>query len=133
MSLADRGIPLKFAYTGVEVKDMDASIRFYVDGLSMELLDRHRIQETKGEVAALRSPGSEQLLELNWYPNATYRVGSELDHLAFEVKDVPGTVEKLVQHGARRCGEVEKRPKYIVGFVQDPNGIWIELFEARTG
>lgn len=122
---------MKFAYTGVEVKDMDASIRFYTQALGMDLLDRHKIPETGGEVAALKSPDSEQLLELNWYPKRTYRAGSEMDHLAFEASDVRGTMQRLVAQGGAPARDVEIRAKYVVGFVKDPNGIWIELFEAR--
>ena len=122
---------MQFAYTGIEVKDMDRSIQFYRDALGMELLDRHSIPETRGEVAALKSKDSPQLLELNWYPNSRYRVGSELDHLAFEVKDVRKEVPQLVALGAELARPVEVRSKYIVGFVKDPNGIWLELFAAR--
>lgn len=122
---------MKFAYTGVEVKDIDASIRFYTQALGMDLLDRHKIPETGGEVAALKSPDSEQLLELNWYPKRTYRAGSEMDHLAFEASDVRGTMQRLVAQGGAPARDVEIRAKYVVGFVKDPNGIWIELFEAR--
>jgi len=24
------------------------------------------------------------------------------------------------------------RPKYVVGFVKDPNGIWLELYQERA-
>ena len=122
---------MRFVYTGVEVKDMDRSIKFYTEGLRMELLDRHPIPATGGEVAALKSPGSEQLLELNWYPIPAYKEGSELDHLAFEVDDVDKEIARLERLGAKRARPTEVRPKYIVGFVTDPDGIWIELFRER--
>lgn len=124
---------MKFTYTGIEVKDMDESIRFYRDGLGMELPDRHPIPATSGEVAALRSPSSEQLLELNWYPKrkSGYRAGDGLDHLAFEVADVPGAIRRLLERGAKPARDVEVRPRFVVGFVKDPNGIWIELYAPR--
>ncbi len=122
---------MKFSYTGIEVKDMDQSAKFYRDALGMELLGRHSIPETGGEVAALKSKDSGQLLELNWYPDSPYREGNELDHLAFEVDDVRAEVERLVGLGATIAREVEVRAKYIVGFVKDQNGIWLELFQAR--
>lgn len=124
---------MKFTYTGIEVRDMDESIRFYRDALGMELLDRHEIPATGGEVAALRSRGSEPLLELNWYPGSKskYRAGDGLDHLAFEVTDVPGTMKRLIEEGAKPARDAETRPRFVVGFVKDPNGIWIELYEAR--
>jgi lactoylglutathione lyase len=122
---------LKFVYTGVEVKDMDTSIRFYTEGLGMTLLDRHPIPATGGEVAALRSLESEQLLELNAYPRSKYGPGSELDHLAFETDDVEREIRRLEGFGAKRARATEVRPKYVVGFVTDPNGIWIEVFSER--
>ncbi len=113
---------------------MDQSIRFYSEGLGMELLDLHSIEETGGEVAALKSKDSPQLLELNWYPHSQseYRTGSELDHLAFETDDVKAAFERLVKLGARPARDIEVRAKYIVGFVKDPDGIWIELYAPRT-
>ena len=123
---------MRFIYTGIEVKDMDQSIKFYTEGLGMELLDRHPIPATGGEVAGLKSKDSAQLLELNWYPNAKDSAGNELDHLAFEVDDVDQEINRLVHLGAKPARPTEIRPKYIVGFVSDPNGIWIELFKERT-
>src|SRR5881296_304279 len=97
---------MKFTYTGVEVRDMDRAIAFYTKGMGMELLDRHEIPATKGEVAALRSKGSEQILELNWYPRRRYRSGSELDHLAFDVGDAgdggPREIHRRVREGSGR-------------------------------
>ena len=131
--LPSRGEPTKFTYTGIEVRDMDRAIKFYTEGLGMELLDRHEIPATKGEVAGLKSKGSEQILELNWYPRRRYRSGSELDHLAFDVEgsDVDLEIERLLALGATRARETEVRPKYVVGFVRDPDGAWIELYKAR--
>jgi catechol 2,3-dioxygenase-like lactoylglutathione lyase family enzyme len=92
-----------------------------------------------GQVVTLRSSGSTQLLELNWYvagsrfgtPCAN---GGDLDHLAFECDDLPEAVGELERRGV----EVTIRPKEIgeeVGwneaFVKDPNGIWIELLQTR--
>jgi len=125
---------MKFTYTGVEVRDLDRAIKFYTEGLGMELLDRHEIHATKGEVAALKSKESEQILELNWYPRRRYTSGSELDHLAFDVgdADVDAEIERLVTSGATRARPTEVREKYIVGFAKDPDGVWLELYKART-
>ena len=124
---------MKFTYTGVEVRDLDAAIGFYTKGLGMKLLGRSRIAATGGEVAALKSRGSEQVLELNWYPRRRYRQGSELDHLAFDVgkDDVNAVIDRLAGLGATRARATEVREKYIVGFVKDPDGIWLELYKAR--
>ena len=111
---------------------MDQSVKFHCEALRMEPLDRHGIEETGGKVAALKSKASEQLLELNWYPQSEYPQGSELDRLAFEVDDVKSEAQRLMGLGAEAAREVEVRAKHIVGFVKDPNGIWLELYQPRT-
>ena len=125
---------MKFTYTGVEVRDLDQAIRFYTEALGMTLLGRSKIPATKGEVASLRSRGSQQILELNWYPRRRYRAGSELDHLGFDVgnEDVDEVIDRLVTRGARRMRPTEVREKYIVGFARDSDGIWLELYKSRT-
>ena len=123
---------MKFTYTGIEVKDLDKSIAFYRDVIGMEYVGRSKIDATGGEVAAFKTKGSEHVLEMNWYPNSKYREGSELDHLAFESEDVRKDVERLLKAGATLAQPVEGRPKYVVGFVKDPNGIWLELYQERA-
>jgi len=118
---------MKFLYTGIEVTDLEQSIRFYQEGLGMEVVGRGLVSATGGETATLRTPGGHQLLELNWYPDSRYTAGSELDHLAFEVEDVEGAASKLVELGGRVVREVTHAPDYDMEYVADPNGIWIEL------
>ncbi len=112
---------------------MEESIRFYTDVMNMKLLDRHKIPETGGEVAALQSEGAGQYLELNWYldRSSKYYPGDALDHLAFEVDNVEAEVKRLSKLGYKIARPMEVRAKFIVGFVEDPNGIWLELYQAR--
>jgi len=133
---------LRFGYTGIRVRDLDESIRFYTEDLGMEIVEPEQpTPPTQGKVATLRSPGSSQLLELNWYApgsrfGAPYVTGQELDHLAFECDDVDRVVRNLESKGVK----VQVRPREIgeslgwnEAFVEDPNGIWIELIPAKTG
>src|SRR5439155_315347 len=97
-------LPFRFVYTGIRVRDMDESIRFYTQVLGMTLVERMTTAPTKGEVATLRSPGSEQELELNFYEEgspfwAPYSNGEDLDHLAFEVENLVATVGDLRRKG----------------------------------
>ena len=58
----------RFIYTGIRVKNMDESIRFYTEFLGMEIAEkRERTEPTKGEGVTLKSSDSNQLLELNFY------------------------------------------------------------------
>lgn len=80
----------------------------------------------------LKSPRSAQRLELNYYPPRSkfYEIfgkGSELDHLAFWVKDVDETYRVLLAKGARKALEPFTERKYRFAFVKDPDEIWIEL------
>ena len=128
----------RFQYTGLRVRDMDASLRFYTGILGMAVVDRReKTEPTSGEVVGLRSPGSDQLLELNWYREGTrfgtaYSNGEDLDHLAFEVDDLDAALRELEAQGVR----VVVRPGDVGGwreaFVLDPNGIWIELLPRKS-
>lgn len=122
---------MKFLYTGIQVTDLDRSVRFYHEGLGMEVAGRDLVASTGGETATLHSPGSEQRLELNWYPDVKYDAGSELDHLAFEVADVEAAASRLVELGGRVVREVEHASDYDLGYVTDPDGIWIELVHPK--
>jgi len=122
----------RFSYTGIGVRDMDRSIKFYTEKLGMELLGRYKIRETDGEIAELKSPGGDQMLELNWYSNrGEYRNGDEVDHLAFEVNDVDVALAELRSCGVEVAVEPFNEGGSRLAFVKDPDGIWIELLTAR--
>ncbi len=130
---------MMFYYTGIRVRDMDDSIAFYTDVMGMKLLDRSKIITTKGEVASLKSPESDQILELNFYAKGSpyaspYTVGEGLDHLAFQVDDVRKTVEQMRERGVSIALEPfvetnEEGRSGTLAYIEDPNGIWIELFQ----
>ncbi|MGA3405476.1 MAG: VOC family protein [Candidatus Bathyarchaeia archaeon] len=119
----------KFFYTGIHVSNLERSITFYTKSLGMKLLFKTEIKETGGKVAWLRSKGSRQTLELNWYPKK-YRYGgkSGLDHLAFEVKDVAAEYKRLSMK-CQRAIEPFKEGSWILAYLKDPDGNWIELGE----
>lgn len=120
-------MPAKFIYTGIHVTNLEKSIAFYRKALGMKLLFTARIKETGGRVAWLTSKGSKQILELNWYPRE-YRYGgrSGLDHLAFEVKDAVAEYKKLRKKYRAAIAPFEEG-KWMLAYVKDPNGNWIEL------
>ena len=119
---------------------MEESIKFYTDVLGMVIAEPlQRTVPTEGSVVTLKSPNSEQILELNYYEqespfNSIYVNGEDLDHIAFDVQDLAASVEQLKQKGI----EVVVEP-YVIGkesgwkeaYVKDPNGIWIELLERK--
>jgi lactoylglutathione lyase len=127
---------MKFQYTGIRVRDLDRSIEFYTHVMGMKLIHRAKITNAKGEVAVLHSPGSEQVLELNFYGmdsrfNVPYEVGEGLDHLGFQVKDLGKTLDDLRSKGIEPFMEIgEGGPgKYV--YVKDPDGLWIEIYQMN--
>jgi lactoylglutathione lyase len=128
---------LRFVYTGIRVKNMDKSIRFYTEIMGMKVAEkREKTVPTRGEVVTLKSPNSDQLLELNYYQKesefyAPYLNGEELDHLAFDVENLESCISEL----RRENIEIIVEPYAIGGwreaFIKDPNGIWIELLQRK--
>ena len=121
------------AYLGIQVRNMERSIAFYRDVLGMQVVRRQPVPETDGEWAELRSVGSAQMLELNWYPDGSkfftgpYRNGDALDQIAFECEDVERAYRELLAKGARVGHPPFAEGHSLLAYVEDPDGIWIEL------
>lgn len=123
---------VKFAYTGIRVKDVEASVKFYTTVLGMKEIDRFTQPTTKGTVVLLAMEGVDHQLELNHYPegsrfNTKYEVGEGLDHLGFETNDLDGVLAEAKNAGYQAVLEMQD-PAHRWAYIQDPNGIWIEFF-----
>jgi lactoylglutathione lyase len=127
----------RMTYTGIRVKDMEESLRFYTEILGMHVVDPLvPAPPTAGKVVTLRSPDSTQLLELNWYEEGsrfgpTYSNGEDLDHLAFECDDLSDAVRELEGRGIEVVFRLKEIGGWNEAFVKDPNGIWIELLQSK--
>jgi len=123
-------VKAKFTYVGIRVKDLDKSVDFYSRILGMKVTGRNKMDQTKGETVGLESNGF--TLELNYYRKespyyAEYVVGEGLDHLAFNVDDLTKALEEARAAGYRIISEMKSNGSRWA-YVEDPNGIWIELF-----
>jgi catechol 2,3-dioxygenase-like lactoylglutathione lyase family enzyme len=121
----------KFGYTGIRVKDLDASIKFYTTVLGMTARSRETFDETNGVVVDLLSEDGGHPLELNYYEKGSrfdtkYEAGEGLDHLCFRVKDLDQAIAEAQQAGFPVVQEIKTATNRWV-YLQDPNGIWIEL------
>ena len=56
-----------------------------------------------------------------------YKAGSEMDHLMFELPDAKRLYNRLVAGGAPVAMELWEEGDFAMGFVKDPDGIWIGL------
>jgi catechol 2,3-dioxygenase-like lactoylglutathione lyase family enzyme len=122
----------KFTYTGIRVKDLEKSVDFYTKVLGMKENGRSKIEQTGGETVTLTTHEGGPVLELNWYGkgskfNTEYSVGESVDHLAFQVDDLDKAAEEAKKAGHPLVLDM-KTPSSRWAYIQDPNGIFIELF-----
>ena len=122
---------MSLVYTAIRVKDIKKSLAFYK---SMDMKVIGRKSWVPGErVVSLVSKDTGQRLNLIWFSKSCMwytpwkNDGVELDHLMFEVKDAKKLYEKLVEKGAPVATELWEWKERTMGFVKDPNGIWIGL------
>ncbi len=126
------------SYVGIRVTDLARSIRFYTEGLGLVESKRGRMSHG-GTWVSMKDPETGFNLELNWYPADSpyatpFTPGEGLDHLGVDVKDARATVERLCAFG----GKVAVAPwveegRYVIGFVEDPDGNWVEVQSPLPG
>ncbi len=136
-------------HVSINVEDMDAAKRFFIDGLGMEPVGEARVGgETVGRVIGLDNPMSDVVFvrtpdghgqielvkhlaapdPLGPHAPAANRLG--LIHLCFEVEDLDGILAGLRTQGYDTVGTVENyNDAYLMCFLRGPEGIIVELDE----
>ncbi len=114
------------------MRDLDKSIEFYTKVLGMKVTGRGKIEKTKGETVGLQSEENGFTLELNYYQSESayateYVPGEGLDHLGFKVDDLDKALREADALGYRTKLEMQVEGGRWA-YIEDPNGIWIELF-----
>lgn len=128
---------VRFWYTGIRVKDLEESIRFYREALGFQVVLKGKMKVHEGTYVHMRTPTGKQILELNYYPKTSkfyeeYVNGSELDHLGFYVRDVRVQYERLIKLGCEPAVEPFNQGSWVLAFVKDPNGVWLELIGRES-
>src|SRR5580692_4347485 len=94
-------IEMKYLHTMVRVTDLDASLKFYCDGLGLKQIKRMDHEQGRFTLVFLAAPGDENAqieLTYNWDPE-TYTGGRNFGHVAYEVDDIYATCSLLMQRG----------------------------------
>ncbi|GGF72163.1 lactoylglutathione lyase [Alteromonas lipolytica] len=127
---------MRMLHTMLRVKDLDASLAFYLDTMGMKLLRKSENTEYQYTLAFVGyADESEQaVLELtyNWGEN-DYDMGTAYGHVAFAVDDIYAFCAQLEAKGAdvyRKPGPV-KGGQTVIAFVRDPDGYAIELIQPE--
>ncbi|MFH1518912.1 MAG: VOC family protein [Pseudomonadota bacterium] len=135
---------MEFLHTMVRVTDIDASLKFYCDGLGLQQV--RRVDNDKGRftLVFLASPADVKrlggvpenanptqlnipMIELthNWDPE-DYQGGRNFGHLAYMVDDIYAAVERLAAQGVT----INRPPRDgHMAFVRSPDGISVELLQ----
>src|SRR4249919_2757433 len=125
---------MKYLHTMVRVRDLDASLRFYCDGLGLR--EVRRMDNAQGRftlvfLSAPDSPDAEIELTFNWpaaadAPQEAYGSARNFGHLAFRVDDIFATCAHLQAMGVT----VNRPPRDgHMAFVRSPDLISIELLQ----
>ena len=127
----------RLLHTMIRVRDIDAALRFYRDGLAMRLLDRYDFGAQRFSILFLSfsdySDGPALELTYNWDVEEPYSHGSGFGHIALGTPDVAEAVGRLAEYG----GTVFRPPYQLVpegptmAFVRDPDGYLIELIQTQ--
>jgi lactoylglutathione lyase len=127
----------RYLHTSIFVNDMDQSIDFYVNKLGLKLLGGVDHYPGNADMAFVGSSWDayiELVYDLEDHP--PYEVGNRYEHLALEVDgEMPAVIDDLRAKGVKILKEAKKSPSGTrwIAFVEDPNGIPVELLEPRGG
>jgi lactoylglutathione lyase len=124
---------MRYLHTMVRIRDIDASLRFYCEGLGLR--ETRRMENAQGRftlifLAAPDSPDAEVELTYNWPKDGAspedYGSARNFGHLAFRVDDIYATCARLAQMGYT----INRPPRDgHMAFVRSPDLISIELLQ----
>jgi len=120
---------MKYLHSMVRVRDLDANLRFYCEGLGLKEVRRRDVPEGKFTLVFLAAPDSpEAEIELthNWGSEEDYGSARNFGHLAFQVDDIYATCERL-----QSMGYTINRPPRDghMAFVRSPDLVSVELLQ----
>jgi lactoylglutathione lyase len=121
---------MRYLHTMVRVRDIDAALRFFCEGLGLREIRRR--DEERGRFTlvflGLDPEADSPQIELtyNWDQDAPYTVGRNFGHVAYEVEDIYAACQRMAD-----LGYVIHRPPRDgrMAFVRSPDQISVELLQ----
>lgn len=120
---------MKYLHTMIRVRDVDATLRFFCEGLGLK--ENRRMDNEAGKftlifLAAPETPDAEIELTHNWDSQEDYGSARNFGHLAFQVEDIYKTCAHL-----QSMGYTISRPPRDghMAFVRSPDLISVELLQ----
>jgi lactoylglutathione lyase len=119
---------MEYLHTMIRVKDLDASLDFFVKNLGLVETKRREVETGRFTLVFLATKAGAPEIELtyNWDQKEPYSVGRNFGHLAYQVENIYETCEKL-----KKAGVSILRPPRDgrMAFVRSPDQISIELLQ----
>ncbi|MDA1189456.1 MAG: VOC family protein [Chloroflexi bacterium] len=142
-----------FNHSGIVVSDLDRSLKFYCEGLGLhaslivegegaelsQWLGYPNVKVRAAFVSGIDGTSIEIIEYKN--PKAATRSAEDMhkraaigaSHLAFIVEDIDKTWKKLISMGGKKLNPPVNVGDKVKGlYMQDPDGIWVELDEDKT-
>ena len=120
-------VEMKFLHSMIRVSDPDATVAFFQ---LLGLEERRRMENEAGRFTLIflgvpGDDGGEVELTYNW-DESGYAGGRNFGHLAYQVDDIYGTCERLIENGVT----INRPPRDgRMAFVRTPDNISIELLQ----
>ena len=122
---------LGFEHVGVQIIDIEKSIKFYQDVVNLELIDQFIHTDGKLKLAFLGLNG-EIIVELIEGYNTDLPEEGKVHHIAFKVNEIEKEKQRLVGLGVELIfNDITTLPngaKYL--FFKGPDREWIEFYEV---
>jgi lactoylglutathione lyase len=126
---------MRYLHTMVRVKDLDASLDFYVNKLGLAEVSRFDNEAGRFTLVFLAAPDDVEAarekraptveLTYNW-DTEDYQGGRNFGHLAYAVDDIYATCQQLLDGGVT----INRPPRDgHMAFVRSPDNISIELLQ----
>ncbi|MBP2098019.1 lactoylglutathione lyase [Enterococcus rivorum] len=124
---------MKMAHTCVRVKNLDASLDFYLKAFDFQESRRRDFPEHKFTLVYLTLPGDDYELELTYnYDHEGYDLGNGYGHIAISSDTIEELHAKQKEAGFNVTdmkGLPGTPPSYY--FITDPDGYKIEVIRSR--
>jgi len=120
---------MKYLHTMIRVRDLDATLKFFCEGLGLREMRRKDNEAGKFTLvflAAPENPEAEIELTYNWGSSEDYGSARNFGHLAFRVEDIYATCAHLQSMGVT----INRPPRDgHMAFVRSPDLISVELLQ----
>ena len=127
---------MQYLHTMIRITDIEASLRFYCDGLGLQEVRRYESEAGRFTLLFLAAPcdvdaakkNKAPLVELtyNW-DSEEYAGGRNFGHLAYRVDDIYALCDHLASQGVT----INRPPRDgYMAFVKSPDGISVELLQS---